>query len=169
MTLKKIYFDGTTKTETAEGIFNGVNMNEYTVQYSPARPLIQIEEETSLEEAVANLPPPKLEPRKRGESEGLKLWSSLDNAMSEIAKISVYGGCMGGCDGNSQNNMENMHNIDPKYWQSEAAVSEIATEPEKYSRGFTVQFENIVDIESFTIQIDPNRVNWYLSYLLFSL
>ena len=39
MTLKKTYFDGTTAIESSEGIYYGVNMNEYTVQYSKAIPL----------------------------------------------------------------------------------------------------------------------------------
>ena len=39
MTLKKTYFDGTTAIESSEGTYYGVNMNEYTVQYSKAMPL----------------------------------------------------------------------------------------------------------------------------------
>ena len=165
MTLKKIYFDGTTSIETAEGVFNGVNMNEYTVQYSPAVPLTKIEEQVSLKEVTEKAAMKKVDKRKRGDKEGLKFWSSLDNANEALAQLSVYGGCLGGCSGlestTSQHKVENMYSADLNYWQSEATLNQINTDPDKYSRGFAVFFSKIVEIESFLFQVDPNLQHWY--------
>ena len=161
MTMKKIYFDGTTSIETTEGTFNGVNMNEFTVQYSPAVPLTEVEVETPLKEVTEQAEVKKVKKRKRGEREGLKFWSSLDNAKADIAQFSVYGGCLDGCSGSSQYKGENMFNAELSYWQSEATLNEINADPDKYSRGFSVFFNNIVELESFVIQIDPNLQKWY--------
>ena len=100
--------------------------------------------------------------RKRGKKEGLKLWSSLNDKMRGVAKLETYGGCLDGCDNEkSDYKTSNMHTIDENYWQSEATLEQLNADPDKYARGFTLVFTNIVEIESFLIQIDNDHQEWY--------
>ena len=162
MTLKKTYFDGTTAIESSEGTYYGVNMNEYTVQYSKAMPLTQAEEVIKRDVAEDEKKLQKTVRRKRGKKEGLKLWSSLNDKMRGVAKLETYGGCLGGCDNEkSDYKVSNMHTIDENYWQSEATLEQLNADPDKYARGFTLVFTNIVEIESFLIQIDNDHQEWY--------
>ena len=148
--LEKVYYDGTRERKFTKGIFDGVDVKEYMIQYGKIESL---DERITDEGLSASLAPVKATKRKSD--------YKLYYGESAIATLKIIGQAF---DSNSRRHRDhqNMFDHDSKTFYMTSKV--LPTKPQ----GFEIDFGKDVEIAEIYILPDPNEEDGYRHICLFT-